>query len=954
MADRSIKVTLRADAAQAIAEAKKLAGSFTDLSKASEVSVGRAGKAWEVGGQQQAAAAKKAQAEQEKAAKASADAQEKAAQKTKDAWQTTGTALTVVGGAWTALNVAIAKTGIEYNTLQQTSRAAMGTLLGDAEAVNAQMDELDAFAKTSPFSKATFITAQQQMLAFGIEAEKVVPYLDAINDATAAAGGNNQTLSELAFIMAQISAAGKITAQDLMQFGQRGVNAAELIGSQMGKTGAQIREDISDGALGADEALDALAAGMKETFDGASANVKETMGGALDRVSAAFRDLSADVMGSAVSPDGGGWLVDLTNSAADFLRMIGSLPDGVKQVGGIVSGVGGAATLAAGGFILLAPKVLETFDALRELGVKVPEVRGKLGGLGKAAAGTAGVIAGLAVIGLIRDEMNGALPALEKVQETLAAMADGKSVNLDRMFRSDGSGFSSIDGFHDAMNELYGDMDRWELATSNLEAMWSDLTGSMSKSDRAREAIGQIDRALKDMEPEQAATALNQLAESMGGLSDVALVSRFPEYADSVRSQLQGLTDELGPMAASMGNVADVMRGDLPDGLVWTAEGLMTAKGAAEQGVPVFTDLAAAEEAAAEATKAHQELLDKTSDALSKAVEMSQQYSNSLLALSGSKIASEKSIASLNKTIEENTKEYGKNAGGLDLTTEAGWKNQEALDAVVAASQRQIETLHTQGATNDEITAATKRSRDAWIEGAKAMGMSADEAEDLAEAYFAIPSEVSTWMTTQGLDVAQEDLGRWEAALDELSEEEKTAFFAELDGKSQAYVEGRLDYLARDRTTNVHVTQTGGVVITPTIRGGGRGISIPEANGGVLDFYASGGFHENHTAQIAPAGAWRVWAEPETGGESYIPLAPSKRARSLDIWQETGRRLGVQGFANGGLHLPTYQPGGSSTTTYGEQTHTYHLSFPGMTEVADVIRVIKDAPRQARLNGGRR
>lgn len=63
---------------------------------------------------------------------------------------------------------------------------------------------------------------------------------------------------------------------------------------------------------------------------------------------------------------------------------------------------------------------------------------------------------------------------------------------------------------------------------------------------------------------------------------------------------------------------------------------------------------------------------------------------------------------------------------------------------------------------------------------------------------------------------------------------------------------------------------------------------------GPREGYADGGVREEHTAQIAPAGAWRIWAEPETGGEAYIPLAPSKRERSIDIWEEVGERLGVQ------------------------------------------------------------
>ena len=45
-------------------------------------------------------------------------------------------------------------------------------------------------------------------------------------------------------------------------------------------------------------------------------------------------------------------------------------------------------------------------------------------------------------------------------------------------------------------------------------------------------------------------------------------------------------------------------------------------------------------------------------------------------------------------------------------------------------------------------------------------------------------------------------------------------------------------------------------------------------------------------AQIARAGAWRVWAEDETGGEAYIPLHPAKRARSVSILEEVARRFG--------------------------------------------------------------
>ncbi|MGJ4160600.1 tape measure protein [Corynebacterium macclintockiae] len=103
---------------------------------------------------------------------------------------------------------------------------------------------------------------------------------------------------------------------------------------------------------------------------------------------------------------------------------------------------------------------------------------------------------------------------------------------------------------------------------------------------------------------------------------------------------------------------------------------------------------------------------------------------------------------------------------------------------------------------------------------------------------------------------------------------------------------------------------------------------LPFADGGF--FFARGGVVENHQAMIARAGSgktpFRVWAEPETGGEAYIPLAPGKRSRSTAILAAVADKFGLtlagrdgyplpqaakgnvrpqgQAFANGGLVTP--------------------------------------------------
>lgn len=125
-----------------------------------------------------------------------------------------------------------------------------------------------------------------------------------------------------------------------------------------------------------------------------------------------------------------------------------------------------------------------------------------------------------------------------------------------------------------------------------------------------------------------------------------------------------------------------------------------------------------------------------------------------------------------------------------------------------------------------------------------------------------------------------------------------------------------------------------------------------QADGSVLSFYAGGGFHrERHVAQIAPAGAWRVWAEPETGGEGYIPLAKSKRKRSeailaqiADIFGGTyipGHATpyatgGVGGNANSGAAANIHVTALVTNPWTGEQARAF-----ARTEAVKVVRSVQ-------------
>lgn len=133
--------------------------------------------------------------------------------------------------------------------------------------------------------------------------------------------------------------------------------------------------------------------------------------------------------------------------------------------------------------------------------------------------------------------------------------------------------------------------------------------------------------------------------------------------------------------------------------------------------------------------------------------------------------------------------------------------------------------------------------------------------------------------------------------------------------------------------------------------------NLRKAHGGIVDYYATGGIrrtgtpgdHRNqHLAQIAPAGSYRVWGERETEGEGYVPFRRSARGRSRAITEEIVRRLGgdpksVQWNADGNVTDWRYDPStGSlySASDAGQAGHkTKKVKVKGGTKEVDYFDI---------------
>ena len=145
---------------------------------------------------------------------------------------------------------------------------------------------------------------------------------------------------------------------------------------------------------------------------------------------------------------------------------------------------------------------------------------------------------------------------------------------------------------------------------------------------------------------------------------------------------------------------------------------------------------------------------------------------------------------------------------------------------------------------------------------------------------------------------------------------------------AKSQVDGLQTYInSKSYTASVSLdVDLGPLYNLPRSVGSFTGYFTPVAMGGIFEkvlrpvkAFANGGI-ENHTAHITRT--MRIFGEPETGGEAYIPLSPSKRGRSVAILADVAHRFGytierldtkLRRFASGGAAIDqTYVQGGST------------------------------------------
>lgn len=137
----------------------------------------------------------------------------------------------------------------------QQLEIAFNTMLGSKQKADALMQQLIKTAATTPFSMSEVAQSAKQLLAYGVEGEKVNGTLIRLGDIAA---GLSIPLGDLTYLYGTTMVQGRMYTQDLNQFLNRGIPLIDELAKQFGVTKDKVRELVEQGKVGFPEVEKAI------------------------------------------------------------------------------------------------------------------------------------------------------------------------------------------------------------------------------------------------------------------------------------------------------------------------------------------------------------------------------------------------------------------------------------------------------------------------------------------------------------------------------------------------------------------------------------------------------------------------------------------------------------------------------------------------------------------------
>lgn len=189
----------------------------------------------------------------------------------------------------------------------QQLEVAFNTMLGSADKADALMSQLVRTAAITPFDLEGVAQGAKQLLAYGMEAEKVNETLTRLGDIAA---GLSMPLNDLVYLYGTTMAQGRLYTQDLNQFTGRGIPMIQELAKVFGVAENKVKDLVEAGKVGFPEVQKVIEnlTGEGSKFGGLMEEQSKTITGQIsnieDAISTMFNDIgkqSEGVINTALS-----------------------------------------------------------------------------------------------------------------------------------------------------------------------------------------------------------------------------------------------------------------------------------------------------------------------------------------------------------------------------------------------------------------------------------------------------------------------------------------------------------------------------------------------------------------------------------------------------------------------------------------------------------------------------
>ncbi|OJV17975.1 MAG: hypothetical protein BGO30_08505 [Bacteroidetes bacterium 41-46] len=166
----------------------------------------------------------------------------------------------IAKGAATAFTIQTAiqftKSVVQVRGEMEALEISLETLLGSKAKASKMISEIATYAADTPLLLGDIAKGATTMLAFNIEAEKILPTLKQIGDISM---GDAQKFASLTLAFSQMSSTGRLMGQDLLQMINAGFNPLTIIAEKTGKTVGTLKKEMEAGAISSEMVASAFA-----------------------------------------------------------------------------------------------------------------------------------------------------------------------------------------------------------------------------------------------------------------------------------------------------------------------------------------------------------------------------------------------------------------------------------------------------------------------------------------------------------------------------------------------------------------------------------------------------------------------------------------------------------------------------------------------------------------------